>query len=196
MNQKQTAPRTALITGGVGGIGKGIAIRLANEGYRVAISDMHEGAARDVAAGLPGEGHIGVAIDVTNAESVSNAVGKAEEALGVINALIHAAGIQCTEPDGRLLNFWESGIKRWDKTMEVNARGTFLVAAEYMRRRVVAPASEGRIVLFSSVLGQVSGTKTFADYSASKSAVLGFMRAAARECTAGRHGQCHHAGHD
>lgn len=180
--QIQAQRRSALITGGAGGIGSEIGRRLAGDGYRVVIADVQEDRAREIAAHLPSDGHAGVAIDVTKESSVREALDRAEKAAGPIHVLVHAAGVLLTQTDGSHLRFWESGTERWDNTMAINARGSFLVAAEFARRRVAEPVRDGRIVLFSSLLGQAGGTRTFADYSASKAAVLGFLRAAARDC--------------
>lgn len=176
--------RSALITGGTGGIGVEVARQLAAEGYRVIVADLNEELARAVAASLPGDSHGAVALDVTDAGSVARAFDSAAgHPLGTIDVLVHAAGVLLTEPDGRHLPFWESGLPRWDSSMAINARGAFVCAAEYVRQRLRRPGANGRIVLFTSVAAQTGGSKTtFADYAASKAAVTGFMRAAAREC--------------
>lgn len=179
---RQTNPRSALITGGAGGIGVAIAERLAAKGYKIAVADRDSAGARGVAMALQGDGHAAIEIDVSDERSVRDAIDETEQSVGPVNVLVHAAGVMFTQSDGSVLPFWESGVDRWDRTMNINARGTFLVAAEFMRRRVALPVTEGRIVLFSSLLAQIAGNRTYGDYSASKSAVLGFMRAAAREC--------------
>lgn len=174
--------RTALITGAGSGIGAEVARRLAADGYRVVLADLNEAGARLVLDSLPGSGHAAVQIDVADAGSVERAFTQAEAQSGPLDVLVHAAGVLLTQADGSLARFWESGLERWERTMAINARGTFLTSAEFMKLRVKRPVAHGRIVLFSSVAGQTGGGKTYADYAASKAAVLGFMRAAAREC--------------
>lgn len=180
--QTRTTRRAALITGGAGGIGAEIARSLASDGYLVVVADLDEHASSEIARSLPGDGHFGICMDVSEETAVEASMRHAEERAGPIAVLVHAAGIMLTQSDGSLLRFWESGIDRWDSTMAINARGTFLTAAAFMRRRIARPVENGRIVLFSSLAGQATGSRPYADYSASKAAVLGFMRAAAREC--------------
>jgi 3-oxoacyl-[acyl-carrier protein] reductase len=179
-----TVPRrSALITGGTGGIGVEVARQLADEGYRIIVADLNEELARAVVATLPGSGHAALTLDVTDANDVARAFDTAAGPLGTVDVLVHAAGVLLTEPDGRHLPFWESGLPRWDASMAINARGAFVCAAEFVRQRLRRPGADGRIILFTSVAAQTGGSKaTFADYAASKAAVTGFMRAAAREC--------------
>ncbi|MDX9698741.1 MAG: SDR family oxidoreductase [Rhodocyclaceae bacterium] len=181
--QAHISRRCALITGGASGIGAALAARLATDGYRIVVADINEEPAYQVAAGLPGGGHLAVAMDVSLPESVEQAFDTAETLAGPVDILVNAAGVLLTEPDGKPLRFWESGLPRWERNMAINARGCLLTASTYVRRRLERPVAHGRIVLFSSVAAQTGGSKaTFADYAASKAAVLGFMRAAAREC--------------
>jgi 3-oxoacyl-[acyl-carrier protein] reductase len=177
-----TQRRTALITGGAGGIGAAIARQLADDGHRVVIADLDAGRAQAVAGALAGEGHSALSLDVGSEESVRRGLAEAEHAVGPLHVLVHAAGQVPSQADGGHARFWEFGVDRWDRVMAVNARGTYLVAAEFMRRRVDTPVENGRIVVFSSITGQTGGSRTVTDYAASKAAVLGFLRSAAREC--------------
>jgi NAD(P)-dependent dehydrogenase (short-subunit alcohol dehydrogenase family) len=175
--------RRAMVTGGASGIGAAVARRLANDGYRVVVADLDKAGALDLAAGLPGAGHAAVHIDVADADSVEQAFAAALAQLGAIDVLVHAAGVLLTEHDGSHKPFWESAPARWDASMAVNARGAFLCSGAYLRQRLAYPAADGRVILFTSVAAQTGGSKkTYADYAASKAAVIGFMRAAAREC--------------
>jgi NAD(P)-dependent dehydrogenase (short-subunit alcohol dehydrogenase family) len=177
--------RCALITGGASGIGAALATRLAADGCRIVVADINADQARVVVAELPGTGHLALAMDVSSPESVEQAFENAEIEAGPVDILVNAAGVMLTERDGTPLRFWESGLARWETNMAINARGCLLTAAAYVRKRLIQPVAHGRIVLFSSVAAQTGGSKaTFADYAASKAAVLGFMRAAARECAA------------
>ena len=182
--QTDTNRRTVLITGGAGGIGAGIAAQLAQQGYRVVLADLDVNQAASIAAALPGHDHCAVVMDVANEASVEQAFEQAEAA-GPVDVLVHAAGVLLTTPGKPTLKFWESGLELWEACMRINARGSYLCAAAFVRRRLQHAVPHGRIVLFSSVVGQNGGAKnSFADYAASKGAVFGFMRAAARECAA------------
>lgn len=180
---QQSEQRTAFVTGGASGIGAAVAHRLVQDGYRVVVADIDESRAAGMAAGLPGTGHAAVRIDVADAASVEAAFDQATQALGRIDVLVHAAGVLLTETDGCHRPFWESGLQRWDTTMAINARGAYLCSTAYVHQRLRNPGQNGRVILFTSVAAQTGGSKTtFADYAASKAAVIGFMRAAAREC--------------
>jgi len=173
--------RRVLVTGGASGIGAEVARRLALGGWRVAVADLDADKASTVAAALPGSGHLPVHIDVADEVSVGSAFEEAEARVGPLRAVVHAAGVILTGPPmSTLPAFWDAGVQRWDRTMSINARGTYLVSAAFLRHRVRHPVEHGRLVLFSSVSGQMGGL--YADYAASKAAVLGFMRVAAREC--------------
>lgn len=173
--------RRALVTGGASGLGAAISRRLAEEGYCVVIADVDlEGAASTVKT-LKGDEHAHVKADVSDLESVREAFAVAEST-HPMDIVVNAAGILLTEADARVAKFWEIGLDRWERTMAVNARGSLLVASEFVRRRIERPVAEGRIVFFSSIVGQTGGVRPFADYAASKAAVIGLLRAAARDC--------------
>ena len=177
-----TAQRSnVFITGAGSGLGAAAARKLASEGWRLAIADLDAVRAQSVATSLHGQGHLAIQLDVSDEDSVASAFKIAEQAMGPIRALVNAAGVILTE---RALEapprFWETPTERWDRTLAINLRGSFLPCVQFMRHRVQAPIEHGRIILFSSISGQTGGS--YADYAASKAGLLGFMRVAAREC--------------
>src|SRR5258706_8696566 len=97
--------RTALVTGGASGIGAATARRLAAEGARVAIGDLNEDGAREVASEI--DGHA-VALDVTDTTSIRAAVDSARETLGPIDVLVNNAGTD------RFAFFVNSDEELWD----------------------------------------------------------------------------------
>ena len=161
--------RTALVTGGASGIGAATARRLAAEGARVAIGDLNEDGAREVASEI--DGHA-VALDVTDTASIRAAVDGAREALGPIDVLVNNAGTD------RFAFFVNSDEELWDFVLGVNLRGVLAVT------HAVLPGmhelGRGAIVNVASEAGRV-GSQGSATYSAAKAGVIGFTKAIARE---------------
>lgn len=174
-----SAPRTAVITGAGSrrGIGRATAHALAAAGYHIAVLDLDKEAAEDTARDVAvrhGVQALGLAADVTDAEAVDAAITAAEAALPPIGALVNNAGI--TSPT----RFLDVTHEEWDRILEVNVRGSFLVT-----HRVAPGMAErgfGRVVFLSSVSAERGGG-VFGGvaYSAAKAALLGFARALARE---------------
>jgi 2-hydroxycyclohexanecarboxyl-CoA dehydrogenase len=161
--------KTALVTGGASGIGAATARRLTAEGARVAVCDINEDGAREVAGELDG---LGLRMDVTDVESVGAAVETASGQLGPIDVLVNNAGTD-------LFSFFvktDPGL--WDFVLGVNLRGTLAVT------HAVLPGMQerraGAIVNVASEAGRV-GSQGSAVYSAAKAGVIGFTKAIARE---------------
>jgi 2-hydroxycyclohexanecarboxyl-CoA dehydrogenase len=160
---------TALVTGGASGIGAATARRLAAEGARVAIGDINEEGACEVAGELDG---FGCKLDVTDTASVRAAVASIEEQLGSIGVLVNNAG---TDLFSYFVNTDEG---MWDFVLGVNLRGVLAVT------HVVLPGMQerrsGSIVNVASEAGRV-GSQGSSIYSAAKAGVIGFTKAIARE---------------
>lgn len=173
--------RTALVTGGAGGIGLAVCRALAGDGMRVAVADLDADACAAAAASLPGAGHAGVALDVTGEDSVSAGFDEAERRLGgPVDVLVACAGVLLFKPDGDRPLVAETDLAGWRRTLDVNLTGCFLTLREYARR---APARNegGRVVTVSSSAAQLGGYRSSAAYIASKAGVLGLTKALARE---------------
>lgn len=173
------AARTAVVTGAASarGIGRATAVRLASDGWAVAILDLRKtdaaAAAVEVATATGGE-VIGVGADVSNQASVVAAIDEVEAALPPIVGLVNLAGISSPTP------FMEETVEGWDRVFAVNTRGTFLVTQRVLQTMIEQRL--GRIVSVSSISAQRGGgTYSKVAYSASKAAVIGFTRALARE---------------
>jgi 3-oxoacyl-[acyl-carrier protein] reductase len=167
--------RIAFVTGGAGGLGLATAKRFAEDGMTVVIADLDAGAAERIAKGLEGSGHLGIALDVIAAFE------RVEKDLGPIAVLAHFAGMLGSGGTATGITLIDAGVDDWDRVMRVNARGTFLVVREMARRRRAKPVEHGRIITVSSLAGQTGGLQSGAAYSASKAAVLGLTRTAARD---------------
>ena len=164
--------RVVVVTGGSKGIGRGIAQVFAEAGAKVAIMARNADQAAQAAAEI-GHGAIGVAGDVTSAESLKAGYAVVKSRLGNIDVLCANAGIF---PPAKLEDMTEA---EWDQVSDTNLKGTFLsvqAAIPYLKA-----SDQGRIVITSSITGPVTGYPGWTHYGASKAGQLGFMRTACIE---------------
>jgi NAD(P)-dependent dehydrogenase (short-subunit alcohol dehydrogenase family) len=132
---------SALVTGGAHGIGRACAVRLANEGARVAVLDLDEGAAREVVAQLAQIGerpHLAMQVNVTDPSSVEQAFRRSESELGQIDALINVA-----DGDAEYGTFEGTSDEVWTRMLELNLLGVVRCsrsAIPYLRRSTMNPA--------------------------------------------------------
>jgi meso-butanediol dehydrogenase / (S,S)-butanediol dehydrogenase / diacetyl reductase len=166
--------RTALVTGAAGGIGRAIACHLAQMGHRVAIADIDKARLAETAACATGTVQHYVT-DVTDAAAVEELVEAVCESWSVPHVVVNAVGISTM---ALLVDISEDD---WDRTMAVNAKGTFLVMRSVLRRMI--PAKAGTVINIASVAG-IEGADLLSHYSASKFAVVGLTQAAAKEVAA------------
>jgi 3-oxoacyl-[acyl-carrier protein] reductase len=167
--------RVAIVTGGGRGIGRAVAMRLANEGADVAISyrsnnETAESAAEEVrAAGVRCEIFKG---DVASAGDVEALIKGVTEAFGRIDILVNNAGLT---RDNLMMRMKE---EEFDDVIGTNLKGTYLCTKAVLRPMI--RARWGRIVNVSSVVGLV-GNAGQANYAASKAGINGFTKSVARE---------------
>lgn len=171
----------AFVTGAAGGIGQAVAKRLAEDGFRVIASDLDADRAERLVATLPGEGHAGLALDVGDESAIIDCFAQIEATIAPINVMVAAAGLLILDENGQRRPIVETGSEEWEVTQRVNSTGTFLLVREYLRHRTRAPLAHARFIAFSSVAAQLGGYRSSSAYIASKSAVLGLVKAAARE---------------
>lgn len=171
------AGRTALITGGAGGIGISAAEVLGREGVRIVLVDLAKDAAEAQAARLAGMGieAIGLGADVTNAAAVEEAVAVAHERFGAIDILVNNAGFT---RDMRIGKMQEAD---WDSVVDVILKGAFLCTKAALPKMI--EQRWGRIINISSRAHL--GNPGQANYSAAKAGIIGFTRAMSLEN--GRH---------
>lgn len=165
------AGKTALVTGAGRGIGQAVAQEVAAAGARVVAADLDHAAATATATALDGQAQA-LHLDVTSPESVENAFAELEKAGISIDVLVNVAGVLTVSPVASL------AIEDWDRVMNVNARGVFLVCRAALPGMI--DAGNGAIINISSVSGK-TGEPTLAHYSASKFAVIGFTQSLAKE---------------
>jgi 2-hydroxycyclohexanecarboxyl-CoA dehydrogenase len=161
--------KTAFVTGGASGIGAATARRLAAEGARVAIGDLNEDGAREVAGELDG---FACSLDVADTASVSAALAATASELGEIDVLVNNAGTD------RFAFFVNTDEELWDFVLGVNLRGVLAMTHAVLPR--MQERRTGAIVNVASEAGRV-GSQGSAVYSAAKAGVIGFTKAIARE---------------
>ncbi|KAF9253993.1 NAD(P)-binding protein [Marasmius fiardii PR-910] len=175
---------TCLITGSAQGIGKAIALRLAKDGFNVALNDLPSKQSElqqleNEIKGLGKETKTTIVTgDVSSEAEVKVMVERVAEELEGLDVMIANAGI-C--PSGIMT---EMTAEQWDKTFSVNSRGTFL-CYKYAAIQMIKQGRGGRIIGASSLAGKRGGAY-FSAYSATKFAVRGMTQSAAWEL--GRHG--------
>jgi NAD(P)-dependent dehydrogenase (short-subunit alcohol dehydrogenase family) len=129
-----TITRTAIVTGGAGGIGSAISRRLATAGYAVVVADADADAAELTAATLPGvDGaeHRGFAGDLTDS-AVNRALAEAAAAEAPIGVIVNAVGIS-PKREGRKIPFFEMSDEEWNRVMAVNVNAPFFLIREAFR---------------------------------------------------------------
>ena len=166
--------KIALVTGGASGIGTGIAVVLAEAGATVVIADIAEDRARAEAEALTKAGHRAgwVQIDVGDEASIVAGCAKVSAEFGAPWILVNNAGLQSRE---MLL---ESTADFWDRTLDVNTRGPYLLSRE-IARSMAARGAGGRIVHIASAALIGALVKGHAAYASSKAALLGLATASA-----------------
>ncbi|MCC6175981.1 MAG: 3-oxoacyl-[acyl-carrier-protein] reductase [Chloroflexi bacterium] len=167
--------KVALVTGGSRGIGRAVAIRLAQGGAKIAFNyHSNHDAAQNVLGELKGGGAHAMAVagDVGKAEDVDRMVNATLQAFERIDILVNNAGIT---RDTLLLRMSEED---WETVLDTNLKSTFLVSKAVLRGML--RQRSGRVINITSVSG-VMGNPGQANYSASKAGMIGFTKSAARE---------------
>ena len=168
------AGKRALVTGSSRGIGYAIASALAGAGAEIVLNARDKVALGEATANLAAKGIAAraVAFDVTNSDSVGEAVDYIETELGPIDILVNNAGMQHRAP---LEDFPEDMFER---VMATNVNSVFIVGQAVARRMI--PRRRGKIINIASLMSTVA-RKSIAPYSASKAAVTNLTRAMAVE---------------
>ena len=166
--------KVALVTGGAQGIGRAVALLLAQNGADVAVSDINLERAEETAKEIEALGRRAMAIraDVAKSADVEQMVEVILGRFGQIDILINNAGIA---KDKLILRMTEED---WDTVLNVNLKGTFHCTKAVVRH--MSKQRNGKIVNIASVVGEM-GNAGQANYSASKAGVIGFTKTIARE---------------
>lgn len=166
--------KVAIVTGSGQGIGRGIALALAREGAKIAVSDVTD-MIYDVAKEVTSLGSEALTLkaDVSSSTQTEEMVKRTVEKFGRLDILVNNAGIYPFKP---LLEMTEAD---WDKVLNINLKGVFnctKAAASQMVNQ-----KSGKIVNIASIAGVVVGFTSLTHYSASKGGIMGFTRSSALE---------------
>jgi 2-hydroxycyclohexanecarboxyl-CoA dehydrogenase len=168
------ASKVALVTGAAVGIGRAIGHRLARDGIAIGVLDLKLADAQKVADEIVQAGGraVGLEADIADRARVQAAAAALRHAFGPITILVNNAGITGFKP------FLELTDAEWDRMMEINLKGSFIVTQTVIPDMLAA--GWGRIVNISSSSAQ-SGAALMAHYSSSKGAMIALTRTLAQE---------------
>jgi 3-oxoacyl-[acyl-carrier protein] reductase len=166
--------QVAVVTGASRGIGRAVAMKLAEAGAAVVVTATTEAGAQRTADEIIAAGGkaLGLKVDVSVSAEVEGLFKEAVAAFGRLDILVNNAGIT---KDGLLLRMKESD---WDAVIDVNLKGAFTCTRE--AAKVMSKARYGRIVNVSSVVGEM-GNPGQANYCASKAGMIGLTKSVAKE---------------
>lgn len=162
--------QVAIVTGGGQGIGRGIALRLAQDGFDLVVADLSSEAAESVAqeARAMGRRALGIAANVSSAIDRETVVDQTLKQLGRLDLLVNNAAIQ------RVALPLDVTEDHWDSVMDVNAKSVYFFSTLVLRHMV--QQKSGRIVSLASMAGKVASTVQHPIYNVSKAAVIAMTK--------------------
>jgi meso-butanediol dehydrogenase/(S,S)-butanediol dehydrogenase/diacetyl reductase len=166
--------KVAIVTGGGRGIGRGIALRLAQDGADIVVNDVNSGNIDSVVKEVQALGRksLGIVADVSKGKEVYAMVDKVVAEFGKLDIMVANAGIAQVK---RALELTEED---WDNVFAVNAKGVFL--CDQAAAKQMVQQKSGKIINCASIAGH-AGFALLSHYSATKFAVRGFTQALAKE---------------
>lgn len=167
--------KVAVVTGGTNGIGRAIAVKLAEAGVKVAIVGRNEERAKQVLQEIEGNNGIGKAIlgDISKEKCCEEIVGEVKDFFGEIDILVNCAGILAST------SISEVTRREWDEILATNLSGTFFMiqkALPYLKE-----STSGRIINISSNAGRMGGYENSQSYTASKGGMIAITMGIARQ---------------
>ena len=170
----ERAHPVVLVTGAGRGLGRAIAAALHESRYKVAVTDVDEGAAVSVARSLSAERSTARAyrLDVSSAQQVADVFASVASDLGVPDALVNNAGVY---PNHSILDMPEAA---WDRVLDINLKGPFLCSQAFARMRL---APTGGVIVNVASTAAFSARVGAAHYSASKAGLVMLTKSLAQE---------------
>jgi 3alpha(or 20beta)-hydroxysteroid dehydrogenase len=164
--------KVVVLTGATGGLGRATAVRLADEGARLVLTDLDEQACKALVEELEGTGrHLTASLDVAEEAQWVAVADLVRREHGRLDGLVNNAGI------GSLATVEEETVEHWDAVMSVDSTGVWLGMKHL--GPMIAAAGGGSIVNLCSILGTVGGLGNSAAYAAAKGAVRTLTKNAA-----------------
>ena len=172
--------KVVIITGGGSGIGAATARKMAKEGAKVVLADVHPGNLARMEAEMKTGKHpcLPLQVDVAEETNVREMVERTQARFGGIDLLVNNAGIS-PKHAGQKQTLWEMSVAEWDKVMAVNIRGAFL-CSRYVVPEMIKRGG-GAIVNVSSQAAKAGSVITGGHYVISKAGVVGLTKILARE---------------
>ena len=166
--------KVAVVTGGAQGLGRAITLGMAREGAKVVVADLQADKAESVAkeARALGAEALALEVNVASEPSVQRLAEETFKRFGAVDILVNDAGVYLRSP------VVSKSEEDWDRTFNINLGGNFLCARAFVP--AMRKQKSGRIISIASSIAH-TGAKEFADYAASKAAIIGFVKALARE---------------
>ena len=172
INPLECTGKTIVVTGASSGIGRGISVLLSQLGARVVVVGRDGGRLEHTASLLMGDGHVVEPRDLSDVESIPVWMKELSSRTGMLNGLVHSAGIQKNIP------LRAGSVGQFESIMRINVTAAFSLIKGFRQKGVCSqPAS---VIFLSSIMGQVS-TPGIAAYSASKGALNSLCRSLALE---------------
>ena len=173
--RKKLSNKVALITGGAQGMGKATAMLFAENGVRVALTDINKTKLNETVNEIKAKGGsvIGIQADVTNSQEIEEMVTTVLDSFSTVDILVNNAGILKRT---KIIDIPED---EWDLVIDVNLKSVFLCSRAVLP--LMIKQKKGKIINMSSSAGRSVSTIGGAHYTASKAGVLGFTRHLAKE---------------
>ncbi len=173
--RKILSNKVALITGGAQGMGKATAILFAENGVRVALTDINKMKLNETVNEIKAKGGsvIGIQADVTNSSEIKEMLNIVLDSYSTVDILVNNAGILKRT---KIIDIPED---EWDLVIDVNLKSVFLCSRAVLP--IMIKQKKGKIINMSSSAGRSVSTIGGAHYTASKAGVLGFTRHLAKE---------------